>query len=142
MRRLALALFGVLAVACGARSSLTVPPPLDSGFTDLFLHGNPMGVGPNEAEHHYPMSPEDLAQNLLNDPRYDGGAVRLLACETGAFNGQFAQRLMEDAEVAVAPGLGFGPEGEGWVRLALVENPQRLQPAVRQMKRAFQGWEG
>jgi len=54
---------------------------------------------------------------------------------------EFARRLMEDAEVAVAPGLGFGPEGEGWVRLALVENPQRLQQAVRQIKRAFQGWE-
>jgi len=55
---------------------------------------------------------------------------------------EFARKLMEDAEVAVAPGLGFGPEGEGWVRLALVENPQRLQQAVRQIKRAFQGWEG
>jgi alanine-synthesizing transaminase len=53
---------------------------------------------------------------------------------------EFAQRLMGDAEVAVAPGLGFGPEGEGWVRLALVENKQRLQQAVRQMKRAFQKW--
>jgi alanine-synthesizing transaminase len=53
---------------------------------------------------------------------------------------EFAMRLMEDAEVAVAPGIGFGPEGEGWVRLALVENQQRLQQAVRQMKRALQGW--
>jgi alanine-synthesizing transaminase len=53
---------------------------------------------------------------------------------------EFARRLMEDAEVAVAPGLGFGPEGEGWIRLALVENGQRIQQAVRQMKRAFQKW--
>jgi alanine-synthesizing transaminase len=53
---------------------------------------------------------------------------------------EFAKRLMEDAEVAVAPGIGFGPEGEGHVRLALVENPQRLQQAVRQMKRAFASW--
>ncbi len=53
---------------------------------------------------------------------------------------EFARRLMEDAEVAVAPGLGFGPEGEGFVRLALIENTQRIQQAVRQMKRAFLKW--
>ncbi len=53
---------------------------------------------------------------------------------------EFARRLMEDAEVAVSPGLGFGPEGEGWVRMALIENGQRLQQAVRQIKRAFQKW--
>lgn len=53
---------------------------------------------------------------------------------------EFARRLMEDAEVAVAPGLGFGPEGEGYVRLALIENTQRIQQAIRQMKRAFLKW--
>jgi len=52
----------------------------------------------------------------------------------------FARRLMEDAEVAVAPGIGFGPEGEGFLRLALIENRHRLQQAIRQMKRAFQSW--
>jgi len=55
---------------------------------------------------------------------------------------EFASRLMEDAEVAVAPGIGFGPDGEGHVRMALVENGQRLQQAVRQIKRAFQNWRG
>ena len=54
---------------------------------------------------------------------------------------EFARRLMEDAEVAVSPGLGFGPDGEGYVRMALVENRQRIQQAVRQMKRAFRQWE-
>ena len=53
---------------------------------------------------------------------------------------EFARRLMDDAEVAVSPGRGFGPEGEGCVRLALIENRQRLLQAVRQMKRAFQKW--
>jgi alanine-synthesizing transaminase len=53
---------------------------------------------------------------------------------------EFARRLMEDAEVAVSPGVGFGPEGEGHVRLALIENRQRLLQAVRQMRRAFQKW--
>ena len=52
----------------------------------------------------------------------------------------FAMRLMEDAEVAVSPGIGFGPDGEGYVRMALVENRQRLQQAARQIRRAFARW--
>lgn len=52
----------------------------------------------------------------------------------------FAMGLMEDAEVAVAPGIGFGPEGEGFVRFALIENEQRINQAVRQIRRAFQAW--
>jgi alanine-synthesizing transaminase len=53
---------------------------------------------------------------------------------------EFARRPMEDAEVAVAPGVGFGPQGEGHLRLALIENRQRLQQAVRQIGRAFTRW--
>ncbi|NND60649.1 MAG: aminotransferase class I/II-fold pyridoxal phosphate-dependent enzyme [Gammaproteobacteria bacterium] len=52
----------------------------------------------------------------------------------------FADRLLEDAAVTVSPGAGFGPEGEGYVRMALVENRQRLQQAVRQIGRAFRTW--
>ena len=55
---------------------------------------------------------------------------------------EFANRLLEDAAVTVSPGAGFGPEGEGYVRMALVENRQRLQQAVRQIGRAFRSWEG
>ena len=53
---------------------------------------------------------------------------------------EFARRIMEDAEGAVSPGIGFGPEGEGYVRLALIENRQRLLQAVRQIRRAFLKW--
>jgi len=49
----------------------------------------------------------------------------------------FALRLMEEAEVAIAPGRAFGENGEGWVRIALVENEQRLRQAVRQIDRAL-----
>ena len=49
----------------------------------------------------------------------------------------FSLKLMEEAEVAVAPGRGFGEEGEGYLRLALVENEQRLRQAVRQIGRAL-----
>ena len=52
----------------------------------------------------------------------------------------FADRLLEDAAVTVSPGAGFGPEGEYAVRMALVENRQRLQQGVRQIGRAFRLW--
>ncbi|MGL5098410.1 MAG: aminotransferase class I/II-fold pyridoxal phosphate-dependent enzyme, partial [Planctomycetia bacterium] len=50
---------------------------------------------------------------------------------------EIAMKLIEEAEVAVSPGRGFGPVGEGYLRLALVENEQRLKQAVRQMNRAL-----
>jgi alanine-synthesizing transaminase len=50
---------------------------------------------------------------------------------------EFALRLMRDAEVAVAPGRGFGEAGEGYVRIALVENENRIKQAVRQIRRAL-----
>ena len=50
---------------------------------------------------------------------------------------QFAIELMNEGNVAVAPGVGFSEEGEGYVRLALVENEDRLRQAVRQMKKAM-----
>lgn len=50
---------------------------------------------------------------------------------------KFAMELMEKANVAAAPGAGFGLAGEGYLRLALVENEKRLQQAIRQIRRAF-----
>ena len=41
------------------------------------------------------------------------------------------------ADVAVSPGSGFGPAGEGYLRLALVENENRLRQAVRQIGRCL-----
>jgi alanine-synthesizing transaminase len=48
---------------------------------------------------------------------------------------EFSKRLIAEAGVAVAPGPGFGDEGEGYVRLALVENEQRIRQAARSMKK-------
>ncbi len=50
----------------------------------------------------------------------------------------FARYLLSQAEVAVSPGVGFGDGGEGFVRLALVENEHRIKQAARNIKRAFQ----
>jgi alanine-synthesizing transaminase len=48
---------------------------------------------------------------------------------------EFAKLLIEKADVAVAPGLGFGEHGEGYVRIALVENEQRIRQAARNIGR-------
>ncbi len=53
----------------------------------------------------------------------------------------FSIRMMDQANVALAPGIGFGEEGEGHVRIALVENEHRIRQALRQMKRAMQSLE-
>jgi alanine-synthesizing transaminase len=47
----------------------------------------------------------------------------------------FAKLLMEEAHVAVAPGVGFGEYGEGYVRIGLVENEHRIRQAARNVKR-------
>ena len=50
---------------------------------------------------------------------------------------EFARLLVEEAGVAVAPGLGFGEYGEGYVRIGLVENEQRIRQAARNIRRFF-----
>jgi alanine-synthesizing transaminase len=49
----------------------------------------------------------------------------------------FALYLLEEAKVAVSPGIGFGPSGDGHVRFALVENEQRIGQAVRGIRKAL-----
>jgi alanine-synthesizing transaminase len=48
---------------------------------------------------------------------------------------EFSKLLVEKAEVAVSPGIGFGEYGEGFVRIALVENEQRIRQAARNIRR-------
>jgi alanine-synthesizing transaminase len=50
---------------------------------------------------------------------------------------EFAKMLVTEAQVAVSPGVGFGPGGEGFVRFALIENEQRALQAVRNLRRAL-----
>ena len=51
---------------------------------------------------------------------------------------EFSKQLLTQAEVAVAPGVGYGEDGEGYVRIALVENEQRLRQAARNVRRYLQ----
>ncbi len=47
---------------------------------------------------------------------------------------EFSKLLLSEADVAVAPGIGFGEHGDGFVRIGLVENGQRIRQAVRNIK--------
>jgi alanine-synthesizing transaminase len=55
---------------------------------------------------------------------------------------EFSKLLIEKADLAVAPGEGFGEHGEGYLRLALVENEQRIRQAARNLRRFFDQTEG
>jgi alanine-synthesizing transaminase len=48
---------------------------------------------------------------------------------------EFAKQLLVHAKVAVSPGIGFGEYGEGFVRIALVENEHRIRQAARNVKK-------
>jgi alanine-synthesizing transaminase len=51
---------------------------------------------------------------------------------------EFSKQLLTHAGVAVAPGVGYGEEGEGFVRIAMVENEQRIRQAARNVKKYLQ----
>ncbi len=50
---------------------------------------------------------------------------------------EFCSQLVREAQVALSPGVGFGPGGEGHVRFALIENEQRIGQAVRNLRRSL-----
>lgn len=51
---------------------------------------------------------------------------------------EFSKFLLREAKVAVSPGIGFGENGDGFVRFALIENEHRTRQALRGMRRAFE----
>ena len=50
---------------------------------------------------------------------------------------EFCSWLVKEAHVALSPGVGFGPGGEGHVRFALIENEQRINQGIRNLKRVL-----
>jgi len=50
---------------------------------------------------------------------------------------EFARQLLDKAKVCVSPGIGFGDQGDGHVRFALIENEARIRQAVRGIKAMF-----
>ena len=53
---------------------------------------------------------------------------------------EFSKQLLDKAKVAVSPGIGFGEYGDGFVRIALVENEHRSRQALRNIKRFLQDY--
>ncbi|MEM6604328.1 MAG: alanine transaminase [Pseudomonadota bacterium] len=50
---------------------------------------------------------------------------------------EFSKKLLQDAKIAVSPGVGFGEYGEGFVRFGLIENEHRTRQAIRNVKKMF-----
>jgi alanine-synthesizing transaminase len=50
---------------------------------------------------------------------------------------EFCSMIVRDCNVALSPGLGFGPGGEGYVRFALIENDKRIQQGLRNLRRGL-----
>jgi alanine-synthesizing transaminase len=50
---------------------------------------------------------------------------------------EFSKKLLNDAKVAVSPGVGFGEHGDGHVRFSLIENEERTRQALRGIKQMF-----
>jgi len=50
---------------------------------------------------------------------------------------EFCSNLVREASVALSPGVGFGPGGEGFVRFALIENEKRISQGVRNLRKAL-----
>jgi alanine-synthesizing transaminase len=55
---------------------------------------------------------------------------------------EFSKKLLEEAQVAVSPGVGFGEYGEGYVRFGLIENEHRTRQALRNIKRMMRADQG
>jgi alanine-synthesizing transaminase len=55
---------------------------------------------------------------------------------------EFSKRLLIEANVAVAPGIGFGEYGENYVRIALIENDKRIRQAAKNIKKFLKKFNG
>ena len=63
--------------------------------------------------------------------------AELPECSKSMGSVEFSKRLLEKAKVAVSPGIGFGEYGEGFVRIALIENADRIRQALRGIRQMF-----
>ena len=75
------------------------------------------------------------SQRLMKSRWKPGGRAKIpdKFIEMGSV--EFAKFMIEKAEVAVSPGLGFGEFGDEYVRFALIENPMRINQAIRGIRK-------
>jgi len=64
-----------------------------------------------------------------------------VALDMGMGSMEFSKRLLQEASVAVSPGIGFGKHGDQYVRIALIENEKRIRQAARNIKRFLKNLE-
>jgi alanine-synthesizing transaminase len=64
--------------------------------------------------------------------------ARIPECARHLGSLEFSKRLLVEANVAVAPGIGFGDYGDEYVRLALIENDKRIRQAAKNIKNFLQ----
>jgi alanine-synthesizing transaminase len=62
-----------------------------------------------------------------------------VASHLGSMN--FSKQLLKVAKVAVSPGIGFGEQGDQYVRIALIENENRIRQAARNIKKYLKSFE-
>jgi len=54
---------------------------------------------------------------------------------------EFSKKLLSEAKVAVSPGIGFGAYGDEYVRVAMIENEERIRQAARNIKKFLRDYE-
>ena len=121
---------------------------LDYGaFTPIQVAATAALNGPDDCIHEMRATyrrRRDVLVEFVRPRRLDGAAAAGLDVRLGADPGavpqplgsvEFSTFLVEKAGVAVSPGEGFGEHGEGHVRIALVENEQRIRQAARNIRR-------
>jgi LL-diaminopimelate aminotransferase len=85
----------------------------------------------------------DLLVGTLNDLGWDlkpplGSFYIWLPTRDGATSSEFCDLLLDRAAIVAAPGSGYGPQGEGWVRFSLTVRDDRLEEAVARLRKAFE----
>lgn len=55
---------------------------------------------------------------------------------------EFSKKLLSEGKVAVSPGIGFGAYGDDYVRIAMIENEERIRQAARNIRKFLRGHEG
>jgi len=68
--------------------------------------------------------------------------ARIPECARHLGSLEFSKRLLVDANVAVAPGIGFGEYGDEYVRIALIENDKRIRQAAKNIKQFLSEFDG
>jgi LL-diaminopimelate aminotransferase len=129
------------------RALATVKTNIDSGIFDAVQRATIAALtGPmdhlDEARERYRRR-RDLLVGTLNDLGWQvkpplGSFYVWVPTRDGASSAEFGELLLERAGVVVAPGAGYGPSGEGWIRFSLTVPDERLEEAAARIRKALE----